>query len=80
LPNDFDISIENDFTHCQLWTLTLEVTPVVTIDHCNAILIPVLESISPTFKDQLLHQYTFAKKLQSQAVIRENLAALSILV
>jgi hypothetical protein len=32
-----------------------------------------LWSISPTFYGELLHQYFFAKKLQSQTVIREKL-------
>jgi len=33
-----------------------------------------LLSISPTFYELLLHRYSFAKKLQSQAVIREKLS------
>jgi hypothetical protein len=30
-------------------------------------------SISPTFYEQLLHQYSFVKKLQSRTAIREKL-------
>jgi hypothetical protein len=33
----------------------------------------ILASISPTFSDQLLRQYSCAKKLQNQTVIREKL-------
>jgi len=36
-------------------------------------IVKYLESISPTFYEQLLHQYSKAKKLQSQTVIREKL-------
>jgi len=52
----------------------------------NALILPILkgffvvmifpvglQSISPTFYKQLLHQYFFAKKLQSQIVSREKL-------
>jgi len=37
------------------------------------LLLPLQQSISSTFYGQLLRQYYFAKKLQSQTVFREKL-------
>jgi hypothetical protein len=42
LKKCFDFSFENDFTHCQLGTLTLAVTPFVSVEHGNAVLLAVL--------------------------------------
>jgi len=57
--------------------MKLSLIEQVTVDwnHPGVVLLTLLApllKISPTFYEQLFHQYSFAKKLQSQTVSREK--------